>query len=62
MLLPLHGGLMSVETFSPPLLPLTSETALATAMLKSKMEQAVFYGDRSDVSDGLLVMDAIDLM
>ncbi|KAK8861724.1 hypothetical protein IAR55_002547 [Kwoniella newhampshirensis] len=47
--IPVLGGLMSIEALEPSV-PSDSLNRLssATARLKSKMEQAVFFGDRSD--------------
>ncbi|GFZ42387.1 hypothetical protein JCM24511_00102, partial [Saitozyma sp. JCM 24511] len=48
LLMPATGGLLALETFAPPSSSSASSTAIATARLKSRVEQAVFYGDRSD--------------
>lgn len=50
LLMPATGGLLALETFTPPISSSASSTAIATARLKSRVEQGVFYGDRSDVS------------
>lgn len=51
VLMPLIGGLMSLELYTAPI-PLghPSVAAVETARVKSQLEQAVFFGDRSEVS------------
>lgn len=51
VLMPLTGGLMSLELYTPPIsLGQRSAAAVETARVKSQLEQAVFFGDRSEVS------------
>ncbi len=62
LLMPAKGGLLGVEVYTPPILlerkwvwrgkvaDCRTDAAIATDSLKSKMEQAVFYGDRPEAS------------
>ncbi|WVQ93625.1 hypothetical protein IAU59_000701 [Kwoniella sp. CBS 9459] len=48
VVIPVVGGLMSVEALEPSNASVQTQYSSATARLKSKMEQAVFFGERSD--------------
>ncbi|OWZ65412.1 hypothetical protein AYX14_06233 [Cryptococcus neoformans] len=49
VLIPAEGGLMNVEALEPRASPDSlNQLSTATARLKSKMEQAIFFGQRSD--------------
>ncbi|KIR25774.1 nuclear pore complex protein Nup133 [Cryptococcus deuterogattii LA55] len=49
VLIPAEGGLMNVEALEPRASPDSlNRLSTATARLKSKMEQAIFFGQRSD--------------
>lgn len=49
VLIPAEGGLMNVEALEPRASPDSlNQLSTATARLKSKLEQAIFFGQRSD--------------